>query len=144
MYDTTYVDTTGTAATAAPSAGVLVFYLVIAVLSLVAMWKIFSKAGEAGWKSLIPFYNLYILLKISGMSGWWMLAFFVPVVNIVVSILFSLNLAKSFGRSAVFGIFGLFLFSVVGYLMLAFGKSTYVGPGGNAAGPAAPAPAPAV
>ncbi len=36
------------------------------VLSIVGMWKIFTKAGEEGWKAIIPYYNLYILCKISG------------------------------------------------------------------------------
>lgn len=41
-----------------------VFALALAVLGIVAMWKIFVKAGEAGWKAIIPFYNTYILFKI--------------------------------------------------------------------------------
>lgn len=38
--------------------------LVIAILVIVAMWKIFKKAGEPGWKAIIPIYNNYILFKI--------------------------------------------------------------------------------
>ena len=136
MYDTTYQSS---AASSGVSGGVLVLYLALLVVAVVGMWKIFTKAGQAGWKSIIPFYNLYIMLKISGMSAWWILAFFVPFVNLVASILFALNLAKSFGRSALFGIFGLFLFNIIGYLILGFGKSMYVGPGGSAT-PVAPAP----
>lgn len=41
------------------------------ILMVVAMWKIFSKAGEAGWKSLIPIYNVYIYFKIAGMKNWF-------------------------------------------------------------------------
>lgn len=42
-------------------AGVWLFvWLVVAVVAIVAMWKIFTKAGEAGWKSIIPIYNIYI------------------------------------------------------------------------------------
>ena len=39
--------------------------LVICVLLIVARWKIFTKAGEAGWKSIIPIYNNYVLFKIT-------------------------------------------------------------------------------
>lgn len=39
--------------------------LVLSILSIVAMWFIFEKAGEAGWKSLIPLYNVYIMFKIA-------------------------------------------------------------------------------
>ncbi|MBR1762543.1 MAG: hypothetical protein IJ731_04170, partial [Eubacterium sp.] len=43
--------------------------LVIAILSIIALWKIFEKAGEAGWKAIIPFYNAYTLVKIVDGSG---------------------------------------------------------------------------
>jgi len=46
---------------------VLVFY----ILTVVATWKIFKKAGEPGWKCLIPIYNIYIMYKIVGMRGWF-------------------------------------------------------------------------
>ena len=45
--------------------------LVVYVLFVIALWKIFVKAGEAGWKSLIPLYNAYIMFKIVGMKGWF-------------------------------------------------------------------------
>ena len=38
--------------------------LAVAVVSIIAGWKIFEKAGEKGWKVLIPFYNTYILYKV--------------------------------------------------------------------------------
>lgn len=104
---------------------------VLLVIMFVALWKIFTKAGEAGWKSLIPIYNLYIMFKISGMSGWWILLMLVPLVNVIGSILLSLNLAKSFGRSQLFGIVGLYIFGLIGFPILAFGESQYVGPAGN-------------
>ena len=50
--------------------------IAIYVLQVIGWWKIFTKAGEAGWKSLIPFYNLYILFKICWESKyfWYILA----------------------------------------------------------------------
>jgi len=42
--------------------------LAMGILGIVAMWRIFTKAGEAGWKSLIPIYNTYILWKIAGVN----------------------------------------------------------------------------
>ena len=38
--------------------GYLITFLVIYVLSVIAMWKIFTKAGKPGWASLIPIYNI--------------------------------------------------------------------------------------
>lgn len=103
-------------------------YLVAIVVAIVAMWKIFTKAGEAGWKSLIPLYNTYMLFRIAGRNGWWMLGLLVPLLNIVVAVMLALDLAKHFGKSTMFAIFGLIIFPFVGSLMLAFGEAKYIGP----------------
>ena len=62
--------------------GIVVFLWIIglgiAVLMIVAMWKIFEKAGEPGWASLVPFYNSYELFKISWGNGWYFLLSVVP------------------------------------------------------------------
>lgn len=44
--------------------------LAVAVLTLVAMWKVFTKAGEPGWKCLIPVYNIYMLFQIAHNDGF--------------------------------------------------------------------------
>lgn len=41
------------------------------ILMIVAMWKIFTKAGEKGWKAIIPIYNIYIFFKIADAKGWF-------------------------------------------------------------------------
>ena len=43
----------------------MIVSLVIWVLLIIAYWKMFTKAGEAGWKSIIPIYNNYVLFKIT-------------------------------------------------------------------------------
>lgn len=89
------------------------------------MWKLFIKAGQPGWKAIIPIYNVYILLKIVGRPGWWIILYFIPLVNIVISLIVALDLAKRFGRSDAFGIILLWLFSVIGFLIIGFGNSIY-------------------
>lgn len=107
----------------------LLFWLVILVAYVVAMWKLFEKADEPGWAAIIPFYNTYTLFRIAGRNGWWFLGMFVPFLNIVVAIILSIDLAKHFGKDTVFGIFALFLFSIIGYFILGFSSSVkYVGP----------------
>lgn len=117
-----------------PSAGemgvVIIFPIVIAVVYVIAMWRVFTKAGQPGWACIIPIYNLYVLLQIIGRPGWWLLLYFIPGVNLVVSVINALDLAKAFGKSSMFGIFGLWLFGFIGYLMLGFGKDQYLGPNG--------------
>jgi hypothetical protein len=99
----------------------------LVVLAIAGMWKVFSKAGQPGWAVLIPFYNNYILLKIGGMPGWSLLLLFIPLVNIVIVAIESHHVAKSFGKSGAFGFFLLFLFPI-GYMILGFGDSRYLGP----------------
>lgn len=124
------VDTT-TVSTGAMT-GYIVFWLVLIAVAIVAYWKIFSKAGEAGWQSIIPIWSTIVLLKIVGRPAWWILLLFIPFVNFVVMILVMLDLGKSFGRSAVFSVFGLMIFSFIGYLILGFGSDEYIGPAGEA------------
>jgi hypothetical protein len=102
--------------------------LVVYVLMAIALWRVFEKAGEKGWKALIPFYNTYTLFRIAGRNGWGFLLMFIPFVNLITWIVVSIDLAKHFGKSTVFGIVGLWLFSVVGFFMLGFGDSKYEGP----------------
>ena len=42
----------------APSTASLLIELSIAILTIVANWKVFTKAGRPGWASIIPIYNL--------------------------------------------------------------------------------------
>lgn len=106
----------------------LLFWVVLWVLSIVALWKVFEKAGEAGWKSIIPIYNLYELCRIAGRNGLWVLGLLIPFVNIIIALVISIDLAKHFGKDTVFGVVGLWLFSVIGFLILGFGDAKYVGP----------------
>ena len=45
-----------------PSALMTLISLAMVVFSVVIVWRIFVKAGEHGWASLIPFYNFDFLI----------------------------------------------------------------------------------
>lgn len=109
------------------SAGVMLAYLVIIVLLIAGMWKTFQKAGQPGWAAIVPIYSTYILLKIAGRPGWWLLLYLVPIVNLVIHIMVAIDVAKAFGKSDAFGVVGLWLFSFIGFPMLGFGSDTYKG-----------------
>jgi hypothetical protein len=108
-------------------------YIAIIVVAIVAFWRVFTKAGKPGWAAIVPIYNAWTLAEIAGKPGWWGLAIALapivpligPVVSMVLALLISIEVAKKFGRSTVFGVVGLWLFSLIGYLILAFGKDTY-------------------
>ena len=66
----------------------IVVTLIFYIITVIADWKIFEKAGEKGWKALIPIYNTYIMFKIVDMKNWfWALL----GVSIIGSIILSLN-----------------------------------------------------
>ncbi len=44
--------------------------MIITILTIVALWKLYTKAGEAGWKCLIPIYNIYIMFQIARNDGF--------------------------------------------------------------------------
>ena len=113
-------------ALAGASAGIYLISLAFAVLAIVAMWKIFTKAGEPGWGAIVPFYNLYLLYKITWGSGWMFLTMLIPVANAVIAIITYFKLAKVFGKGAGFGV-GLWLLNPIFMLILAFGDSSYQG-----------------
>jgi len=102
--------------------------LILAVIMIVANWKIFTKAGKPGWASIIPFYNMYVMFEIAGMSGWMFLLLLIPIVNIVMAVMLYINLAKAFGQSGAFAV-GLILLNPIFSLILAFGNAQYVGSG---------------
>lgn len=103
-------------------------WAVVVVLVVAGLWKTFVKAGQPGWAAIIPIYNIYTLCLIAGRPGWWVILFFIPFVNIVAYILISIEVAKAFGKDALYGIVLLWLFSAVGYLILGFSDAQYIGP----------------
>ena len=100
--------------------------LAFRVLAIVALWKIFEKAGEPGWAAIIPFYNLYVLFQITWGSGWKFLLMLIPIANIVIAIITMVKLAKAFGKSGGFAV-GLIFLSIIFYCILAFDQSRYLG-----------------
>ncbi len=73
MVTTTQYDITSSYQTdtlTGPQAAMLLTFAMIAlvflVVTIVGMWKIFTKAGEKGWKSLVPVYNSWTFLKMGG------------------------------------------------------------------------------
>ncbi len=111
------------------AAVISVIVLAFIVLVIAGWWKMFVKAGEAGWKSIIPIYNIIILLKIAGRPAWWVILFFIPIVNVIIVIITYNDVAKSFGKGVGFTV-GLILLSPVFVLILGFGSAVYVGPAG--------------
>ena len=108
-----------------------IIHLAIVVLAVVSMWKVFVKAGKPGWASIIPIYNMIVMLQIAGKPIWWIILLFLPIANIVVSLLVGIAIAENFGKGAGFGV-GLALVGIVFFPILAFGNARYLGAVSNA------------
>ena len=137
---------------------VLSFILVvIAILMIISRWKIFKKAGEKGWKSIIPIWNTYVLFRIAGRNFWrWFIpllvawglligsyfagfngAYVVSLICSLISICFSIwaiveGIIMHHGISKNFGhgagfTCGLLFLSCIFWPILAFGESKYIG-----------------
>jgi hypothetical protein len=116
--------------------GALIFIilvsLAIAAFYLYCNWRLFQKAGREGWESIIPIYSQYVMLKFVGKPGWWLLLYFIPIVNIIFIIWTYNMLSKSFGKDEGFTV-GLLLLGFIFLPVLALGDSRYVGPYGDPA-----------
>ncbi len=116
--------------------------IALAILMTVATWKLFTKAGIEGWKCLIPIYNAILIYQLAGINLWWIailvgtsfLTLIFPlfgllnfVVAVYFSILYSVSVARSYGKEDAFAV-GLIFLPMVFFPILAFGKSKYLGP----------------
>ena len=124
------------------------------VLITAAAWRILTKAGEKGWKALIPIYNLIVIHKIVGMSNVWLLIdlilcalgvvaplmkdsiLWIETTLFVVSSAFTLvyeiiiinKLCNVFGKGDGFKL-GTFFLPLIFIPILGFGKARYAPPG---------------
>ncbi len=122
MYDNS---TSSSAGGSAAALVLLVLFLAFLLVFVVADWRIFSKAGEAGWKSLVPLYSTDVLFRIAGFNPWTFLLMFIPVANVVLAVLLALGLGERFQKGPVWSVILLWLFSPIGHLILAFGPATF-------------------
>ena len=105
--------------------------LIILVLTIIAQWKLFEKAGEAGWKCLIPIYSTVVLFRIAGISPWWVLGYLAVIIpgiggliTLGITIYAMIMLAKAFGKGAGFTV-GLILLNTIFIMILGFSSSSY-------------------
>ena len=120
------------------------------ILQIIADWKIFTKAGEAGWKSIIPILNTYVEYDIcwkgvygllflvtsvvfsvmspgEGAPTWKIIVACVcGIIAVVLHFMQSIKLSKAFGHGIGLGLV-LFILGPIGRIVLGFGGSVYEG-----------------
>jgi hypothetical protein len=111
-----------TGALAAMGTGIMLVYFAILLITVISLWKIFTKAGKPGWAAIIPIYNIIVLLEIVNKPIWWIVLFLIPLVNFIAWILVSLALAERFGKGVGFGL-GIAFLGFIFLPLLAFSDS---------------------
>ena len=118
-------------------ATILTFGLIYYILLVIAGWKIFEKAGEKGWKSLIPIYNTYIFYKIVGMKNYfWALLIASFIVSLITAMLGQGTQLQDMNLTTGAGVFSFILmlafciFAFVVSVMYALRTSRAFGHGG--------------
>jgi len=134
--------------------GSIILSIAASVFGIICMWRIFVKAGEPGWKCLIPVYNIFVFMKIAwearyfvwlfvcmiaailltslgassrseGLTGLSLvLLIAIAIVAVIFSIIMSVKLARRFGKSGGFAV-GLIFLSPIFMAILAFDSSDY-------------------
>ena len=129
---------------------ILIGYVVWHILQAIADWKIFSKAGRPGILAFIPIVNIYveygicwsnfmgliylvcigITSYVSGVqepsSTLTTISGVASILALVLHIVQSIKLARSFGKGLGYGIL-LILFGPLARLFLGLGDSRYIG-----------------
>lgn len=132
-YQTTTTSTAADPVAAAAMGGVFIFMtlliIVVSVVSIISMWKLYTKAGKPGWSSIIPIYNSIVQLQIAGRPVWWiLLILLVPLFGAWVSIVAMIDFVRSYQRSGWWVLF-ISVLPLIALPMLAFSNKTqYVGP----------------
>jgi len=106
------------------AAVILIIELAVLIVALAGMWKMYVKAGKPGWAALIPIYNVIVLLEIVGRPIWWLILLIVPLVNIIIVIVLTFDLARKFGKGGGFAL-GLLFLGFIFYPILGFGDARY-------------------
>jgi len=123
----------------------MLLVLAVAIMQLIGQWKMFEKAKEDGWKAIIPVYNQVVMCNLVGVSPWWILIVFclgvltvIPILGIFIAfvytvailyflVIYSISIARSYGKEDMWAL-GLIFLTPVFFLLLGINKDTkYVG-----------------
>ena len=76
----------------------VIVFIILIILPFAGLWKLFEKAGKPGWEAIIPIYNWYVMIKLSGRPSWWIVLLFIPGINILIGIGITIDFVKSYGK----------------------------------------------
>src|ERR1044071_7199177 len=108
---------------------IILISLLIVELPAFGLAKLFEKAGIPSWKAWVPFYNIWEILKATGLKKHWFYWQFLPVAGWFISIWLLVEFVKLFGKFSFFDHVGAALLSVLYFPYLGMDKKVkYLGP----------------
>ena len=132
MYDYGYMNSADALIGLLTGGFVLLFIFPVAIFMIITYWKLFDKAEQPGWASIIPIYQTLIILKVAKKPWWWI---FIPVFGLipiigwiasfVIGILIMHGISTNFGKDGAYTV-GLIFLPIVFLPILAFGSSIYM------------------
>ncbi len=107
---------------------ILIFFIVSYIILSIALYFLFPKAGEEGWKGLVPGLNFVTWCEIVGREKWWAALLLIPFVGIFIYANMAVEMVRSFGKYKFYHSFFAVVAAPIYFLILAFDdKSKYLG-----------------
>ncbi|MFV8282706.1 signal peptidase I [Christiangramia marina] len=86
-----------------------IFFLIIQMVHFLGTWKLYQRAGRKAWEAAIPVYNAVVLMQIINRPKWWVILFFIPIVNLIIIPVTWVETIRSFGRNSTAETFAVIL-----------------------------------
>ncbi len=107
---------------------ILIIFLVYQVLAYLAFSNLLIKAGRKSWEAVIPFYNIYVLLKVVNRPWWWVFLFYIPIVNNIMFIVLWYELLVVYGKKSTTNVIITILTVGLYFIVLNYDKNIkYIG-----------------
>lgn len=107
----------------------IIWPIVIHAIVNIGTFFLLKKAGHRNsWTAFVPIWNVVELLKLTGRPAWWIVLFFIPLINFFVGIGLMVDVAKSFGKNSFLQHVGVILLPFVMFMFWGLDKDTrYLG-----------------
>ncbi len=107
--------------------GILVALLLL--IGAVAKWRMFIKCKQPGLASIVPVWDVVVVLRIVGRPAWHILYFLIPVFNLYFGVRLLIEIAQSFGKRSIVDYILVVVFNLFYVLNLALAyNEMYYGP----------------
>ena len=107
--------------------GIIFLWFVACIASAIGIWKMFKKAGQKPWISIIPGWNIWVICDLVFENNiLWFVLCLIPPIQVVAANVACYRFVRAFGKSVFFSILSLIIPFVI-FPIVGLGKSEYVG-----------------